>query len=51
LALKVPSATLSLCFNYVLNANHPDYKKVKLMGITPLMPDPRIEEMIRGHLK
>lgn len=45
--LKVPSATLSVCYNYVLNSQHPDFEKVKLVNLTPLIPDPRIDEMLR----
>jgi RES domain-containing protein len=47
LVLKVPSATLSSCYNYVLNTLHPDFSQVKLAGITPLAPDPRIEEILK----
>ncbi|RYE27156.1 MAG: RES domain-containing protein [Sphingobacteriaceae bacterium] len=45
--LKVPSATLSICYNYVLNSQHPDFGKVKLVNLTPLIPDSRIDEMLR----
>ena len=47
LVLKVPSAALSICYNYVLNTLHPDFKKVKLVKLTPLMPDARIDELLK----
>jgi RES domain-containing protein len=47
LALKIPSAVLSICLNYMLNTIHPDFKKVKLIRLTPLMPDPRIDELLK----
>jgi RES domain-containing protein len=47
LCLSVPSATLNVCNNYVLNTLHPDFGKVKLVGITPLMPDARIDELLK----
>jgi RES domain-containing protein len=47
LVLQVPSATLSQCNNYVINSLHPDFSKVKLSGFTPLMPDARIDDMLK----
>jgi len=47
LVLKVPSAALSICNNYVINTLHPDFNQVKLIKLTPLMPDPRIDELLR----
>jgi len=47
LVLKVPSAALSVCHNYVLNTLHPDFNKVKLVALTPLMPDARIDELLK----
>jgi hypothetical protein len=47
LVLKVPSAVLSVCFNYVVNAMHPGFSGVKLIALTPLMPDLRIDELIK----
>jgi RES domain-containing protein len=47
LTLIVPSAVLSVCSNYVINTIHPDFKKVKLVDITPLMPDARIDEILK----
>lgn len=47
LILKVPSATLNVCSNYVINTLHPDFKSIKLIGLTPLAPDPRIDEILK----
>ncbi len=47
LLLKVPSAALSACNNYVLNSLHVDFQKVKLLMVTPLMPDARIDELLK----
>lgn len=47
LTLIVPSATLSVCNNYVVNATHPDFSAVKLIAITPLIPDSRIDDILR----
>lgn len=49
LILKVPSAVLPETFNYVINASHSDYKKVKLAGVTDLVPDQRIEEILKEY--
>lgn len=48
LLLKVPSAVLPESFNYVINTMHPDYKKVKLIEVTNLVPDKRIEEILKN---
>jgi len=45
--LKVPSAVLPQSFNYVINAEHPDFKKIKLVNVVPLIPDERIEAILR----
>jgi RES domain-containing protein len=47
--LKVPSAVLPESFNYVINTTHPDYKKIKLIGTTDLVPDQRIEEILKKY--
>ena len=46
--LKVPSAVLPESFNYVINATHPDCKKIKIIGITDLIPDERIEDLLKN---
>jgi len=50
LVLQVPSAVLSICSNYVINTLHPDFNKVKLIKLTPLIPDARIDELLKPHL-
>src|SRR5450432_1117797 len=45
--LKVPSADLPESFNFVLNATHPDCKKIKIVKITDLIPDDRIEDLLK----
>ena len=47
--LKVPSAVLVECFNYVLNTQHKDYNRVKVAGVTELAPDPRIDELLKKY--
>lgn len=49
LLLKVPSAVLPEAFNYVINTGHTDYKKVKLVEVTNLIPDERIEEILKKY--
>lgn len=45
--LKVPSAVLPLSFNYVINPEHPDTKRIKLIQTTDLVPDKRIEAILK----
>lgn len=47
--LKVPSAVLPQCFNYVLNTVHPDYTRTKLIDTTNLVPDKRIEDILKRY--
>ncbi len=47
--LKVPSAVLTASCNYVLNTNHPDFPRIKVISITDLVPDERIEEILKGY--
>jgi RES domain-containing protein len=49
LLLKVPSAVLPEASNYVINTLHPDYSQVKLEGVTNLVPDPRIDEILKRY--
>lgn len=49
LALKVPSAVMPEAFNYVINTLHPDYSKVELVGVTNLIPDPRIDDILKRY--
>lgn len=47
--LKVPSAVLTDVFNYVINAEHADYEKIKLIETTNLVPDERIDEIQKKY--
>lgn len=49
--LKVPSAVLPEEFNYVVNATHPDFRKIKLVETTELVPDERIENILKNYSK
>jgi RES domain-containing protein len=49
LSLRVPSAVLPQSYNYVINTLHADYAQVKLLEVTKLMPDPRIEELLKRY--
>jgi RES domain-containing protein len=51
LLLKVPSAVLPEEFNFVINAIHADYRKVKLVEVANLVPDKRIEEILKKYSK
>lgn len=46
--MKVPSAIVPLEYNYVLNANHSDFAKIKLAEVTGFIPDPRIEAILQA---
>lgn len=47
--LKVPSAVLPDSSNYVINSLHPDFKKIQLARVTDLIPDQRIEELLKKY--
>ena len=49
--LKVPSAVVIQSHNYVVNAQHNDYKRIKVVGVTELMPDSRIDELLKAYKK
>jgi RES domain-containing protein len=51
LLLKVPSAVLPEAFNFVINTANADYKKVKIIEVTDLIPDKRIEEILKKYSK
>jgi RES domain-containing protein len=46
--LRVPSAVLPQSCNYVINTTHTDYKKIRLLKTTHLIPDPRIDEILKN---
>jgi RES domain-containing protein len=47
--MRVPSAVLPESFNLVMNTLHPDFKKIKLVRTTDLIPDERIEELLKKY--
>jgi RES domain-containing protein len=47
--LKLPSAVLPESFNLVINSLHPDFKKIKLVKTTDLIPDERIEDLLKKY--
>lgn len=47
--LIVPSAVLTQSFNYVINTNHKDFSKIQLIQTTDLVPDKRIEEILKNQ--
>jgi RES domain-containing protein len=49
--LKVPSAVLPESFNYVINSEHADFRLIKLVATTDLVPDERIEAILKMYAK
>jgi RES domain-containing protein len=49
LALKVPSSVMTEAANFVINTLHSDYSLVKIAAVTNLMPDPRIEDILKKY--
>ncbi|WP_442587878.1 RES family NAD+ phosphorylase [Pedobacter sp. AW31-3R] len=47
--LKVPSAILPGSFNYVINTLHPDFKQLHILAVTDLVPDERIEDILKKY--
>ena len=47
--LKVPSAVLPDSFNYVINTEFSDYGLVRLIEVTDLVPDDRIEDILKRY--
>ena len=47
--LKVPSAVLPQENNFVLNATHKDFAKIKLVDTIPIVPDERLEEILKKY--
>ncbi|MEX2513456.1 MAG: RES family NAD+ phosphorylase [Cyclobacteriaceae bacterium] len=41
--LKVPSSIVPQEYNYLINPNHPDAKKIKVITKTPIRFDPRLK--------
>lgn len=49
--LKVPSAVLPEAHNFVLNTLHRDFKMIKIVKTTELIPDERIEDILKEYRK
>ena len=49
IVLKAPSAVLPESSNYVINTEHPDYALIKLIATTELIPDDRIEDILKKY--
>jgi RES domain-containing protein len=49
--LRVPSVIIPESNNFVINTNHPDFNKIKIAGITNLVPDERIEDILKNYKK
>jgi RES domain-containing protein len=49
--LKVPSAILPHESNFVINAAHPDFNKIRIIETTELVPDARIDEILKKYRK
>jgi RES domain-containing protein len=49
MVLKVPSAVLPESSNFVINAEYPDFHLIKLVAITDLVPDERIENILKKY--
>lgn len=49
--LKVPSAVIPDSFNFVFNTEHTGFKKLRLLATTDLVPDPRIDEILKKYRK
>jgi RES domain-containing protein len=47
--LKVPSAVMPESSNYVINTLHPDFRRIKIIEITELVPDARIEDIPKKY--
>jgi RES domain-containing protein len=47
--LKIPSAVLPESYNYVINALHPDFKKIEIIKVTDLVPDERIDDILKKY--
>jgi RES domain-containing protein len=47
MVLKVPSAIVPEAFNYIINSEFPDHGMIKLVSTTDLVPDERIEDILK----
>jgi len=49
--LKVPSAVIPESHNYVINTLHPDFSRIKIIQVSDLVPDERIETLLKTYRK
>ncbi|OCX52612.1 hypothetical protein BEL04_14280 [Mucilaginibacter sp. PPCGB 2223] len=49
--LKAPSAVIPESNNYVINTQHPDFRQIKIIRVSDLVPDDRIEDLLKNHKK
>lgn len=49
--LQVPSAVLPMANNYVINSIHADFSKIRLIRTEELLPDDRIEDLLKNYRK
>jgi RES domain-containing protein len=47
--LKIPSAIIPESFNYVINTLHPDFNRIKIIQVSALVPDKRIEDLLKKY--
>jgi len=47
--LKVPSAVVMQSYNYVIHAQHQAYNRIRIAQVTELIPDARIDELLRKY--
>lgn len=49
--LKVPSCIVRQEFNYLINPNHPDSEKIKVLSTTPFQFDDRLQQGVKAKRK
>lgn len=49
--LKVPSSIVHQEFNYLINPNHPESEKIKVLSATPLQFDARLQQGVKPKRK
>jgi hypothetical protein len=47
----MPSAVMPDAYYYVINPEHPDFGLVKIIAVTDLLPDKRIEDILNKYSK
>jgi RES domain-containing protein len=49
MVLQVPSAVMPEAFIFVMNTESPDFNLIKLIAVTDLVPDERIEDILKKY--